>query len=418
MAGGAPAGGAPASGGSTATGGSGTSGSSGSSGGGFGGVDSSGGLGGSGGMEALGGAGLSGGSGGASGIGGSAAGGGQSAGATSGGNAGVGGAGAGGAGAGGADGDIPACASNQMAMCAGNSPITCHFGGMPGDYRVTVDLGGSTPGDMYVESEAYRRVLGKVTTGAGETRRFSFLVNVREPEGQPVQSVPAGTNGLDLYVRGTAPRLSAVCYERQKPAPKVWIAGDSTVCDQSDTNYSGWGQHLPQFFGAPISIANYADSGESSGSFLGNGRLWGAIKAGWVAGDWVFIQFGHNDKTVTAAAFRSNLTAMVTEAKSAGVRPILVTPISRAETALASQHVNSTGANLPRIVREVGTAESVPVIDLTVTTSSWLDTIDWKDYFALGTDRTHTNPAGAEVVAGFVRDAISEQQIGLQSYLR
>jgi lysophospholipase L1-like esterase len=198
----------------------------------------------------------------------------------------------------------------------------------------------------------------------------------------------------------------------------VWVAGDSTVCDQSSTDYSGWAQHLPQFFSAPVSIANYADSGESSGSFLGNGRLWGAITAGWTSGDWVFIQFGHNDKTVTASAFRSNLTTMVTQAKSAGVRPILVTPISRAETALASQHVNSTGANLPRIVREVGMAESVPVIGLTVTTSSWLDMVNWEDYFALGTDRTHTNPAGAEIVAGFVRDAISEQRLGLASYLR
>jgi lysophospholipase L1-like esterase len=303
-------------------------------------------------------------------------------------------------------------------MCSGTNPISCHFGGTPGDYRVTVDLGGSSPGDMFVEAETNRLVLGPVTTGAGETRRFTFLVNVRDPEGQPVQDVPTGSNGLDVYVRGSTPRLSAICYEQQKPTPKVWIAGDSTVCDQSSTDYAGWGQRLPQFFSAPVSVANYADSGESSGSFLGSGKLWGAIKAGWAAGDWVFIQFGHNDKTVTASAFRSNMAAMVTQAKSAGVHPILVTPISRAETPLASQHINSTGANLPEIVRELGAAESVPVIDLTVTTSSWLQTVDWRRYFALGTDRTHTNPAGAEIIAGFVRDAVLAQQIELATNLR
>jgi lysophospholipase L1-like esterase len=109
---------------------------------------------------------------------------------------------------------------------------------------------------------------------------------------------------------------------------------------------------------------------------------------------------------------------MVTQAKSAGVHPILVTPISRAETPLASQHINSTGANLPQIVRDLGAAESVPVIDLTVTTSSWLQTVDWRQYFALGTDRTHTNPAGAEIIAGFVRDAVAGQRIELATNLR
>jgi hypothetical protein len=52
-------------------------------------------------------------------------------------------------------------------MCSGTNPISCHFGGTPGDYRVTVDLGGSSPGDMFVEAETNRLVLGPVTTGAG-----------------------------------------------------------------------------------------------------------------------------------------------------------------------------------------------------------------------------------------------------------
>lgn len=86
------------------------------------------------------------------------------------------------------------------------------------------------------------------------------------------------------------------------------------------------------------------------------------------------------------------MRAMLTQAKSAGVHPILVTPISRAGTALESQHVNSTGANLPQIIRDLGEDENVPVIDLTVATGNWLETIDWTQYFALGTDKTHPNP--------------------------
>jgi len=132
----------------------------------------------------------------------------------------------------------------------------------------------------------------------------------------------------------------------------------------------------------------------------------------------VLIQLGHNDKTVSADTYRSNITAMVTQAKSAGVTPILCTPTSRAGTSLESQHVNSTGANLPEIVREIAVSQQVPLIDLTVLTYEWLETVDWSDYFALGTDRTHTNHAGAEAIAVMVRDAIAEQGLGLASYLR
>lgn len=261
-------------------------------------------------------------------------------------------------------------------------------------------------------------MLGNVELAAGETKRFAFGVNVRQPEGQPVQSVPAGTAGLQLYLRGEKPQLSAICVESLEAMPKVWIAGDSTVCDQSDTSYAGWGQHLPQHFAAPVVVANYADSGESSASVLASAKLWGAIKAGWKPGDWVLVQVGHNDKTVTTDAFRSNMTAFVTQAKAAGVHIVLFTPISRAGSALEGQHQSSAGANIPQIIKDVAQSQNVPVVDLTKLTWDWLQTIDWQDYFALGTDRTHPNPAGAGVIAGLVRDALREQQLELAKYLR
>ena len=62
----------------------------------------------------------------------------------------------------------------------------------------------------------------------------------------------------------------------------VYVASDSTGCDQTDTDYAGWGQMLPQYFAPPVDVANYADSGESSASFLGSGAEWGAVKAAMV----------------------------------------------------------------------------------------------------------------------------------------
>ena len=333
------------------------------------------------------------------------------------------------AGAGGAS-SIATCTNNVVSKCTTvNGAIECHFGGNTGNYLVTVELGGDTAGDMFVEAEMVRRVLAQTTTAAGQTKTFSFTVNVRQPEGQPVQNgANDGTPGLDVYVRGNKPLLKSICYQAVTKPPMLWVAGDSTVCDQSPSgtastpamDYAGWGQHVPQFFNSSLSVANYADSGESSGSFLGSSAMWGAIKAGWKAGDWVFVQLGHNDKTTTAATFQSNMTAYVTQAKSAGVNIVLVTPISRVGYALAEEHVNSVGANLPQIIRDIGTAQNVPVIDLTVTTWNWIQTLgnNWTQYFALGTDHTHTDVAGAEAIAGFVHDAVKAQSIGVGTYLR
>jgi hypothetical protein len=69
-------------------------------------------------------------------------------------------------------------------------------------------------------------------------------------------------------------------------------------------------------------------------------------------------------------------------------------------------------------VHRIAKSQNVPLIDLTVTTWNWLQTITWQDYFALGTDHTHTNPKGAEAIAGFVRDAVKSQNIAFAEALR
>ncbi len=67
---------------------------------------------------------------------------------------------------------------------------------------------------------------------------------------------------------------------------------------------------LPQFFAPPAGVANYADSGESSGSLLNNSREWTVVKyRAWSrVGDWVLIQFGHNDGSTSSATFQANIT--------------------------------------------------------------------------------------------------------------
>src|SRR5262245_4933996 len=370
-----------------------------------------------------------GGTGGGAGTGG--AGGGAGRGGTGGGAAGNGGRGgsAGGGGTTGAGGQAgtggqPAVGPNPdpatRAICTGTDPIACHFGGQPGNYDVTVVLGGASAGNTIVRAEALRAMLGATVTTAGATQRFSFTVNVRQPEGEPIQNVPAGTPGLDVYFLGNAgapPQLSGIGYAAAASPFVIYIAGDSTVCDQTDPEYGGWGQQLPPFFDYPVSIANYADSGESSGSFLGSGSLFGAINSRLKANDYVLIQFGHNDKDVAAATFHDNMTAYVTRVKAKGAFPVLITPVARATfsgNTVTAQHINNTGADLPAIVRQVGMEQNVPVLDMTARTIQWLMQLGprgWQPYHALGTDATHTNPAGAAVEAGFVIELIKQANL-------
>jgi lysophospholipase L1-like esterase len=301
--------------------------------------------------------------------------------------------------------------------CTGTAPISCHFGGAPGNYDVTVVLGGAQAGNTVVTAETSRLMLAAVQTAAGETRRFSFTVNVRQPEGEPIQAVPAGTPGLDLYFTGAGggmPQLQSIGYAPAASPFAIYIAGDSTVCDQAGAAFGGWGQMLPRVFDFPVVVVNYADSGESSGSFLGSGSLFGAITTRLKANDWVLIQFGHNDKTVSATTFHDNMTRLVTGVKAKGAFPVLVTPVSRAQfngTTVSAQHINGTGANLPQIVKQVGVEQSVPVLDMTARTTTWLTQLGptgWQAFHANGTDVTHTNRAGADVEAGFVHDLIQQ----------
>jgi lysophospholipase L1-like esterase len=305
-------------------------------------------------------------------------------------------------------------------ICTGTDPIACHFGGQPGNYDVTVVLGGAAAGNTSVQAETLRAMLGATVTAAGATQRFSFTVNVRQPEGQPIQDVPAGTPGLDLYFLGNAgapPQLSGIGYAAATTPFVIYIAGDSTVCDQTDPEYGGWGQQLPPYFNYPVSVANYADSGESSGSFLGSSSLFGAINSRLKANDWVLIQFGHNDKDVAASTFHDNMTSYVTRVKTKGAFPVLITPVARATFSgnnVTTQHVNSTGADLPAIIKQVATEQNVPVLDMTTRTTQWLMQLGpkgWQQYHALGTDATHTNPAGAAVEAGFVVELIKQANL-------
>ncbi|WP_069767193.1 rhamnogalacturonan acetylesterase [Streptomyces sp. LUP30] len=316
--------------------------------------------------------------------------------------------------------------------CSGTSPIVCHYSVAPGNYDVSVSLGGATAaGQTDVWAEARRLLLPTTKTAAGTSATYGFTVNVRQPEGQPTGQGGTGTAGLDLRFSGTSPQVAAVSV---KPAPHslaAYLAGDSTVCDQPAAPYTGWGQMITTAVGPGAVVANYGDSGESSGSFLSNAALFPALLAKVAADDLVFIQFGHNDKQTAASDYRNNLTTMITRVRAKGALPVLVTPPVRrlfngnvlTPTAL---HVNGAGVNLPAEMRAVATAENTPLIDLTAKSKALVESLGPSASAQLYlrssadgvTDNTHFSQYGAGRIAGLVLQGIREQHLSLTSYLR
>jgi lysophospholipase L1-like esterase len=316
--------------------------------------------------------------------------------------------------------------------CSGTSPITCHYDVAPGNYDVTVSLGSATSaGDTQMWVEARRLMLPDTKTAAGTVATYRFTVNVRQPEGQPTGEGGTGTPGLDIRFTGSAPKVSSVTVAQASRPLVAYLAGDSTVCDQPAAPYTGWGQMIPADFGAGAVIANYADSGESSGSFLSNSALFPALLSKVQANDLVLIQFGHNDKTTTASAYRSNLTSMITQVRGKGGVPVLVTPpvrhlFSGGHLTSTALHVNSVGVNLPAEMRAVGSAQNVPVIDLTAKSQALVESLGQTASAQLYlqasvdgvTDNTHFSQYGATKMSGLVLQGVQEQHLPLTGYLR
>ncbi|MFI9748665.1 rhamnogalacturonan acetylesterase [Streptomyces collinus] len=293
---------------------------------------------------------------------------------------------------------------------------TCHFDVPPGTYDVRVTLGGKTASGTSVSGETRRSLLPETAVPAGERVTRSFTVNVRTPEGEPTG--PAGTPGLDLRIGGSAPALAGIEVKRARHARQIFLVGDSTVCDQPGEPYSGWGQQLPQYLREGVSVANYADSGESTVSYLGNPQLWATVRPLIRPGDPVLVQLAHNDKTTDEATYRANLETLVAGIRERGGQPVLVTPIVRRwfnpdgtlnnGTALL---VNGLGVDHPGVTRSVATARDVPLIDLTAKTKALVESLGVEGSKALyltneARDNTHTSVRGATAFAALVRDEL------------
>lgn len=226
---------------------------------------------------------------------------------------------------------------------------------------------------------------------------------------------------------------SSVLSQEKEDSFTIHLMGDSTMAPkklEGGNPERGWGMMLPNFLDNGVKVINYAQNGRSTKSFITLG-LWDKVKANLKPGDYVFIQFGHNDSkesdtTRYAAAYglyQENLRLFVNTVKDMGAHPVLLTPVSRRWFKNGELDENCLG-EYPDAMRQVASETGTTLLDITNMTQNWLKSLGdeaSREYFMwikAGTvtaipdgkqDNTHTIARGARQVAKIVTKAISEQ---------
>jgi len=204
-------------------------------------------------------------------------------------------------------------------------------------------------------------------------------------------------------------------------AQTVFIIGDSTVSNfQLPDPRNGWGQVIDRNFSGNVTIKNHALSGRSSKSFYEEGA-WAPVAAAIKAGDYVLIQFGHNDEKRDAArgtdpygSYQTYLSHYVDDTLKAGGIPILITPVSRGNFKRSSSH-----GQFPEAMIDLAKSKKVAYIDLTTRSEAYFDKIGFSATYKLfiasidGKDNTHFTPNGAKAIANLVAQGIKDLDIPL-----
>lgn len=197
----------------------------------------------------------------------------------------------------------------------------------------------------------------------------------------------------------------------------IHYIGDSTVQQNFIHTYpqTGMSQALPLYVRAEVTVVSYAKNGRSTKSFLDEGRF-EPVKAAMQPGDFLFIQFGHNDEkddplrhTDAFGSFQDNLRLFIAAAREKDAYPVILTPIARRLFDERGLFRPGSHGEYPAAALQVGREEDVPVIDLTAATEQYLARLgdeETKPLFVWPKDNTHLKYDGAVRMCGFVAEGL------------
>ncbi len=317
--------------------------------------------------------------------------------------------------------------------CASDQPFYFSVALPEGNYRVTLTLGDPKTGSVTtVKAELRRLMLERVASAVGAVAVRSFTVNIHTPTipgGDEVRLKPRERTSewrnwdekLTLEFNGSHPAVHSLEVTRVDDAKTLFILGDSTVCDQPQEPWSSWGQMLPRFFGPGIAVANYAESGESLRSSLGEKRL-DKVLSVMKPGDYLFIQYGHNDMKEKGegvgayTTYKASLKHFVTEARKHGGIPVLITPMHRRSLDERGKVFNTLG-DYPEAVRQAAKEENVPLIDLNAMSGILYEALGRENIGKAFQDATHHNNFGSYELARCVVEGIRHAHLPLAKFV-
>ena len=226
----------------------------------------------------------------------------------------------------------------------------------------------------------------------------------------------------------------------QKKKITVYLIGDSTMANKEVKAFpeTGWGMPFAYFFDSSVVVENRAKNGRSTRTFISE-NLWQPVVNALQPGDFVFIQFGHNDESkekvdryTSPEDYKKNLVKFITETRERKAIPVLLTPVARRRFDAAGNVLESHEIYSP-LVREVAKQYNVPLIDLDEKSkellqqfgkedSKWLfmqlDKNEHPNYPDGRNDNTHFNELGARKMAEIVLAEIKNLDLGLKDHIR
>ncbi len=214
--------------------------------------------------------------------------------------------------------------------------------------------------------------------------------------------------------------------------PTIYWAGDSTVQTNDYSTYpqTGIGQVFKLFVKDDVNVCNHARNGRSTKSFIDESRMI-PIYDNITAGDFLFIQFGHNDEKLEDPArgthpygdFQENLEKFVNVARNKKAYPVLITPLARRRFDKEGNIGPATHGEYVDAIKALGARLNVPVIDLTTESRNllakegMLKSREWYMNFDAGIyehypegkdDNTHLRYQGAVVYAKLIADGLKK----------
>jgi pectin methylesterase-like acyl-CoA thioesterase/lysophospholipase L1-like esterase len=204
---------------------------------------------------------------------------------------------------------------------------------------------------------------------------------------------------------------------------RIVLVGDSTVTDKE-----GWGPGFKALLAEGVECVNAARGGRSSKSFRTEG-LWDQVLS--QKADYVLIQFGHNDEpgkglereTDAGTEYRANMKRYVEEARAKGMRPILVTSLTRRQFGPDGK-IRSTLTPYVESVKQVAAEMKVPLIDLHARSIELCESLGPEGCKSFsppkgdGIDRTHLNQKGARLFGALMAEELRKAVPELAPYVK